>query len=269
MKAYHNLISHVLAKGEFRHDRTGTGTFSVFGGEFSHDLSEGFPLLTTKRVSFKSVIAELCFFMNGYTNISYLHKYKCTIWDEWADESGNLGAIYGAQWRGVTTGIDQLAQVFYSLRDEPTSRRHIVSAWNVQELDKMALPPCHAFFQFYVSNNRFNFAPKLHLKMYQRSADLFLGVPYNIASYAALLHFFALALNYDVGTLTITFGDLHIYKNHLVACKELLSRDAEKYPLPTLEIVPPYTFIGREVIPEQFVLHNYQSYPAIKAEISV
>ena len=267
MKAYHDLIRHVWHRGAYRKDRTGTGTHSVFGGEFTHDLANGFPLLTTKKMSSKSVIAELCFFMNGYTNISYLHKYGCTIWDEWADENGNLGAVYGAQWRGITTGIDQLANVFHSLKEDPNSRRHVVSAWNVQELDKMALPPCHAFFQFYVSQS--NFAPKLHLKMYQRSADLFLGVPYNIASYAALLQFFAVALNYDIGTLTITFGDLHIYKNHLGQCEELLSRDPDKYPLPQLEIKPPYSFIGREVTPDQFVLKGYQSYSAISAPISI
>lgn len=268
MRNYHNLISRVLNEGERREDRTGTGTIGIFNAQLEYDLANGFPLLTTKRMSFKSIIAELCWFINGRTDLAYLHKYKCTIWDEWANSLGDFGPIYGAQWRGNSSnGVDQLAAVFQLLKTNPFSRRHIVSAWNVEDLKHMALPPCHFAFQFYVSQN--DFAPKLHLKVHQRSADLFLGVPYNIASYAALLHFFAQGLNYDVGRLILDMADVHIYLNHVEQCHELLRRDPDAFKLPELQITPPYSFTGGEVVPEQFSIHGYQCYDAIKAPISV
>lgn len=277
MKNYHTLLKKVFDTGEVRNDRTGTGTLSVFGESLRFDLADGFPLLTTKKVSFKNVIAELCMFINAESNISYLHKYDCHIWDEWADESGNLGRIYGVQWRdwtGVERAesdyifeLDQLKKVVESLKSDPHGRRHLVTAWNPAEFDHMALPPCHYSFQFYVSTKQLT--PKLSCLVNMRSADIFLGVPYNIGSYAALTHLIARILNYDVGELIMNFGDLHLYMNHVPQTLELLRRDPEKYSLPQIEIEPPYTIEMSKVHPEQFRIVNYQSYPAIKAPISV
>jgi thymidylate synthase len=267
MENYHNLVRTVLKSGEMRKNRTSVPSLSIFNAQLEFDLSRGFPLLTTKKMSFKSIIAELCFFINGKRNLDYLHQYGCTIWDEWADANGDLGRIYGVQWRSWDGLYDQLAMVYHSLKYEPTSRRHLVSAWNVSDLDNVALPPCHFAFQFYVSNRQLT--PQLSLKVYQRSADLFLGVPYNIASYAALIHFFALALNYDVGTLILDMADVHIYETHIDQCNELLRRDPNQYQLPTISITPPYDFVRAEIHPEQFQVHNYQSFPAIKAPVAV
>lgn len=275
MKNYHDLLSHVLAHGAKRNDRTGTGTLSVFDARLEFDLSKGFPLLTTKKTHWGSIIAELCMFINAESNISYLHQYGCTIWDEWADNDGNLGAIYGVQWRkwlgflenDYTFKVDQLKTVVQSLKSDPHGRRHLVSAWNVGELPEMALPPCHYAFQFYVRDNEF--ANVLDLKVHMRSVDLFLGLPFNIASYAALQHLIARVCNYDVGRLIMDLGDCHIYLNHIEQVNELLSRDPDKYPLPELELQPPYTIEIGKITPYQFVLKNYQSYPSIKAPIAV
>jgi len=271
MKNYHDLISYILAHGQRRNDRTGTGAIGIFDARLTFDLQDGYPLLTTKKVHFNSVIAELCMFLNGYNTLDYLHQYKCTIWDEWADENGNLGRIYGVQWRRWraydNTAIDQLAAVVKELKENPFSRRHLVSAWNVGELHQMALPPCHYAFQFYVRED--GFAHPLDMKVHMRSVDVFLGLPFNIASYAALLQYVALICQYDVGRLIMDLGDTHIYLNHIDQCKELLQRNPDKYSLPRLEILPPYTLEMGAVHPHQFVLVGYESYPAIKAPIAV
>ena len=271
MQKYHDLISHILNNGQHRKDRTGTGTIGIFDARLEFDLQDGYPLLTTKKTHFNSVIAELCMFLNGYNTLDYLHQYKCTIWDEWADESGNLGRIYGVQWRRWNIDnnfqLDQFANVVEGLKSDPFGRRHLVTAWNPAELWEMALPPCHYAFQFYVRDG--GFANVLDIKVHMRSVDVFLGLPFNIASYAALLHYVALICNYDVGRLIMDLGDTHIYLNHIDQCKELLQRDPNKYPLPRLEILPPYTLEIGVVNPHQFVLSGYQSYPSIKADISV
>jgi len=271
MKNYHDLVSYILAHGRQRQDRTGVGTIGIFDAKLEFDLQDGYPLLTTKKVHFNSVIAELCMFLNGYNTLAYLHQYKCTIWDEWADENGNLGRIYGVQWRrwrsGDTSEIDQLAAVVKDLKENPFNRRHLVSAWNVGELHQMALPPCHYAFQFYVRQD--GFANQLDMKVHMRSVDVFLGLPFNIASYAALLQYVALICHYDVGRLIMDLGDTHIYLNHINQCQELLRRNPDKYPLPRLEILPPYTLEIGGVHPHQFVLVGYESYPAIKAPIAV
>jgi len=258
LKQYHALIRKVLSDGIDRPDRTNTGSRSIFGYQMYFDLSEGFPLITTKKLHFKSIVHELLWFLSGDTNIKYLHDNKVTIWDEWADENGDLGPIYGKQWRNFN-GIDQISKVFTSLRDNPYSRRHIVSAWNPTEVDSMALPPCHTMFQFYVANN------KLSCQLYQRSADIFLGVPYNIASYSLLVHILANELNYEVGTFVHTLGDAHIYHNHFNQC--LLQIQRKEYPLPTLKIVGKPGLFNYSF--DNFQLVNYMAHPTIKAPIAV
>ena len=214
MKQYLDLLNHIIENGVEKDDRTGVGTLSTFGYQTRFDLSKGFPLITTKKIHLKSVIYELLWFINGDSNIDYLNSNGVSIWDEWADSSGNLGRIYGVQWRSWkkndnNSHVDQLKNLMDSLKNNPNSRRHIVSAWNVGEIDEMALPPCHCLFQFYLANN------KLSCQLYQRSADAFLGVPFNIASYSILVHMIAHVLNYEVGDFVYTVGDLHLYKNHV------------------------------------------------------
>lgn len=264
MQTYHQLIRRILDEGTEKTDRTGTGTLSVFAHQMRFDLQEGFPLVTTKKCHLRSIIHELLWFLNGDTNISYLNENGVTIWDEWADEKGDLGPVYGAQWRSwpKTDGgsVDQLSQIIQTLRTNPDSRRMIVSAWNVGELDKMALMPCHALFQFYVADG------KLSCQLYQRSADVFLGVPFNIASYALLTHMIAQQSDLDVGEFIWAGGDCHLYLNHLEQANTQIKR--EPYPLPTLNILrkPEDLFSYRF---EDFVIENYQCHPAIKAPIAV
>jgi thymidylate synthase len=264
MRQYHDLLRHVLARGVRKSDRTGTGTISVFGYQMRFDLQEGFPLVTTKKVHLKSIIHELLWFLRGDTNIAYLRAHGVTIWDEWADASGDLGPIYGYQWRSWPTAdgrhIDQIAQVLDQLRNDPDSRRIIVSAWNVGELDKMRLPPCHAFFQFYVADGR------LSCQLYQRSADIFLGVPFNIASYALLTLMIAQVTGYQPGEFIHTLGDAHIYLNHLDQVHLQLSR--EPRPLPVMRLNPEVKdlFAFRY---EDFTLEGYDPHPAIKAPVAV
>ncbi|MFL9609063.1 thymidylate synthase [Methylobacillus sp. Pita2] len=264
MKVYHDLMRHVLEHGHKKEDRTGTGTFSVFGYQMRFDLTEGFPLLTTKKVHLKSIIHELLWFLQGSTNIAYLKENGVSIWDEWADEQGNLGPVYGYQWRSWPTPdgghIDQISQVVEAIKRNPDSRRLIVSAWNVADVDKMKLPPCHAFFQFYVADG------KLSCQLYQRSADIFLGVPFNIASYALLTMMVAQVCGLKLGDFVHTLGDAHIYLNHLEQVKEQLSR--EPYPLPVMRINPEVKDIFGFRF-EDFSLENYQSHPAIKAPVAV
>ena len=264
MKQYLELLRHILATGTGNHDRTGTGTISVFGYQMRFNLEDGFPLLTTKKLHVRSIIYELLWFLRGDTNIRYLHENKVTIWDEWADANGDLGPIYGYQWRSWPTregkSIDQISQVIDSIKQNPDSRRHIVSAWNVEEIDKMALPPCHIFFQFYIANN------KLSCQLYQRSADVFLGVPFNIASYALLTLMTAQITGYQPGELIHTLGDAHIYKNHIEQAKLQLTR--EPFPLPTMILNPEIHSIF-DFRYEDFQLINYRAHPHIKAEISV
>jgi thymidylate synthase len=271
MQNYHNLVSRILDYGKEKQDRTGTGTLSIFNHQLEYDLEKGYPLLSTKKVSWRNVISELCFFVNGDSNIAELHKDNNTIWDEWANENGDLGRVYGVQWRAwrALDGnvYDQLGAVYNSLKYEPDSRRHIVSAWNVGELNQMALPPCHLLFQFYVDSEGYN--KKLSLKITMRSVDVFLGLPYNIASYAALVHLFAQMLGYDVGVLIMDLGDCHIYKNHIAQCEELLKRDPDKYALPQLRIETPCNFLSERINLRQFDVVGYESYPAIKAPIAV
>ena len=290
MKQYHDLLQDIMDNGIDSGDRTGTGTLSVFGRQIRFDLSQGFPLLTTKKVHWKSVLVELLWLMQGETNIAFLKKHGVKIWDEWADKDGNLGPVYGEQWRdwkyyeelsvsntgmvvdGTQSSMDQLKEVIERIKVNPNCRRLIVSAWNAGEIKYMKLPPCHAFFQFYVRNG------KLSCQLYQRSADMFLGVPFNIASYAALTHLVANECGLEVGEFVHTFGDAHIYKNHIDQVKEILSRP--EFPLPTLEVN-----IGKGIfmefidklakdldwkdIKELIKLNNYQSHDAIKAEVSV
>lgn len=264
MKQYQDLMRHVLEHGHKKEDRTGTGTISVFGYQMRFDLEEGFPLLTTKKVHLKSIIHELLWFLQGSTNIKYLKDNGVSIWDEWADENGNLGPVYGYQWRNWPkpdgTHIDQIAQVVNSIKKNPDSRRLIVSAWNVADVDQMKLPPCHAFFQFYVADG------KLSCQLYQRSADIFLGVPFNIASYALLTMMVAQVCGLKAGDFVHTLGDAHIYLNHLEQTREQLSREPRH--LPTMRINPDVQDIFGFKF-EDFTLENYDPHPAIKAPVAV
>jgi thymidylate synthase len=264
MQQYLDLLSHVLRNGTEKPDRTGTGTVSVFGYQMRFNLDEGFPLLTTKKLHLRSIIHELLWFLQGETNIEYLRQNKVSIWDEWADQDGNLGPIYGYQWRKWPAGddrqIDQINQVIRSIRENPDSRRHIVSAWNVGALDQMALPPCHVLFQFYVAGGR------LSCQLYQRSADIFLGVPFNIASYSLLLMMMAQVTGLKPGEFIHTLGDAHIYLNHIEQVKLQLKRGPR--PLPVMKLNPAvgdlFSFSYGD-----FELLNYDPHPHIKGEISV
>ena len=264
MKQYLNLLQRILDEGTVKTDRTGTGTKSIFGHQMRFRMADGFPLLTTKKLHLRSIIHELLWFLSGDTNIRYLHDNKVTIWDEWADEHGDLGPIYGHQWRswpdyqGGT--IDQIAGVLDLIKNHPDSRRMIVSAWNVAEVEKMALPPCHTLFQFYVADGR------LSLQLYQRSADTFLGVPFNIASYALLLMMVAHVTGLEPGEFVHTFGDAHIYRNHFDQIREQLSR--EPRPLPRMILNPEVKSID-DYKYEDFTLEGYDPWPAIKGVVSV
>jgi thymidylate synthase len=264
MRQYLDLLDHVLNNGVQKDDRTGTGTISVFGHQMRFDLSEGFPALTTKKLHLRSIIHELLWFLQGETNIRYLKENGVRIWNEWADENGDLGPIYGYQWRSWPTPdgghVDQISQVIRSIQTNPDSRRMLVSAWNVGELDKMKLPPCHILFQFYVANGR------LSCQLYQRSADIFLGVPFNIASYALLTMMVAQVTNLQPGDFVHTLGDGHIYLNHLDQVKLQLTR--ELYPLPQMKINPEINDIFSFRY-EDFELVNYQAHPHIKGEVAV
>jgi thymidylate synthase len=259
---YEDLLRHVLEHGTPKPDRTGTGTRSVFGHQMRFDLRAGFPLVTTKRVHLRSVVGELLWFLRGESNVGWLRDNGVTIWDEWADAEGELGPVYGVQWRSWPTPrgpVDQVAQVIEQIRRDPSSRRHIVSAWNVADIPEMALAPCHAFFQFDVTDGR------LSCQLYQRSADLFLGVPFNIASYALLTHMVAQQTDLEVGDFVWTGGDCHIYDNHVAQVREQLSR--EPFPAPALQLrrapsIDAYTFEDVEVV-------DYQHHPAIKAPVAV
>ncbi|HAQ64811.1 MAG TPA: thymidylate synthase [Bacteroidales bacterium] len=263
MKQYLDLLRHVLENGSRRSDRTGTGTIGVFGYQMRFDLSNGFPLLTTKKLHLRSIIHELLWFLNGDTNIAYLNQNKVSIWDEWARSDGELGPIYGYQWRSWPSydggHIDQLQQVLKSIRENPDSRRHLVSAWNVAQIDQMALPPCHILFQFYVNDG------ELSLQLYQRSADIFIGVPFNIASYVLLLMMVAQQTGLRPGEFIHTLGDAHIYLNHLDQVKLQLSR--EPYQSPTMRIKKAQTLFSYTF--DDFVLENYTCHPHIKGEIAI
>ncbi len=263
MQQYLNLLSHVKAEGIKKDDRTGTGTLSVFGYQMRFDLNEGFPLVTTKEIHLKSIIYELLWFLKGDTNIKYLNSNDVTIWDEWANEKGDLGPVYGSQWRSWEAKdktIDQITEVIEQIKNNPESRRLIVSAWNVGELDNMSLAPCHAFFQFYVANG------KLSCQLYQRSADIFLGVPFNIASYALLLMMIAKVTKLDLGEFVHTFGDAHLYLNHLAQVDMQLKR--KPYALPQMKLNPDINDIFKFQY-EDFKLINYQSHPKISAPIAI
>jgi len=264
MQNYLNLLKDILDNGTDKSDRTGTGTRSVFGRQLRFPLQQGFPLLTTKKVHLRSIIYELLWFLQGDTNIGYLNKNKVTIWDEWADENGNLGPVYGKQWRSwkMEDGntVDQISRLIEGLKTNPDGRRHIVSAWNVGEIDKMALPPCHTLFQFYVANGT------LSCQLYQRSADLFLGVPFNIASYALLTLMVAQVCGYTPGEYVHTFGDVHIYNNHREQVLLQLSRTPRS--LPVMALNPERKDIFSFVY-EDFCLTGYDPYPAIKAPVAV
>lgn len=281
MQAYHQLLQHILDHGHQKGDRTGTGTISVFGYQMRFDLSQGFPLVTTKKVHLKSIIYELLWFLKGETNIGYLKDNGVKIWDEWADEDGNLGPVYGHQWRNWNNeNIDQIAELIDTLKSDPNSRRMLVSAWNPSVLpdttvsfsenvanNKAALPPCHAFFQFYVAPAQTeNGRGKLSCQLYQRSADVFLGVPFNIASYALLTLMIAQVCDLEVGDFVHTFGDVHIYNNHIDQVKLQLSRTCK--PLPTMKMNPKVKDIFGFVY-EDFILENYDPHPAIKGEVAV
>ena len=264
VRQYHDLLRLVLEQGEPRSDRTGVGTFSIFGAQARFDLRENFPLLTTKKLHLKSIIYELLWFLRGDTNVRYLKEHGVTIWDEWADEHGNLGRVYGAQWRdwrgenGVR--VDQIDNVISEIKKNPQSRRLIVNAWNPAEIDEMALPPCHVLFQFYVQDG------ELSCQLYQRSADLFLGVPFNIASYALLTFMVAQVVDLRPGDFVHTFGDLHLYQNHLEQAREQLTRDCRS--LPRLKLNPAIKNI-RDFKFEDFELIGYDPHPSIKASIAV
>jgi thymidylate synthase len=264
MQQYLDLLSHVLHSGTEKKDRTGTGTISVFGYQMRFNMNEGFPLLTTKKLHLRSIIHELLWFLQGETNIEYLRQNKVSIWDEWADQDGNLGPIYGYQWRKWPAGddqqIDQINQVIRSIRENPDSRRHIVSAWNVGALDQMALPPCHVLFQFYVAGGR------LSCQLYQRSADIFLGVPFNIASYSLLLMMMAQVTELKPGEFIHTLGDAHIYLNHIEQVKLQLTRDPRA--LPVMKLNPAVGDLFSFSFGD-FELMNYNPHPHIKGEISV
>lgn len=264
MQQYLDLLQHILDKGASKSDRTGTGTLSCFGYQMRFDLSKGFPLVTTKKLHLKSIIYELLWFLRGDTNIRYLTDHGVSIWNEWADGDGELGPVYGHQWRSWPGGdgqtIDQISQVIQQLKKSPDSRRMIVSAWNVADLDKMALMPCHTMFQFYVANG------KLSCQLYQRSADVFLGVPFNIASYALLTMMMAQVTDLEAGDFIHTFGDVHLYNNHFEQAQLQLSR--KPFPLPQMKLNPEIKDIFAFRF-EDFTLENYQSHPAIKAPVAV
>ena len=264
MRQYHDLIKHILENGTKKEDRTGTGTLSVFGYQMRYDLNAGFPCVTTKKLHLRSIIHELLWFLKGDTNIKYLKENKVSIWDEWADENGNLGPVYGSQWRSWPTRdgqtIDQIKEIIRQIKETPDSRRIIVSAWNVGEIKNMALPPCHAFFQFYVADN------KLSCQLYQRSADTFLGVPFNIASYALLTMMVAQVCKLELGDFVHTLGDAHLYLNHLEQAQLQISRTPRA--LPTMKINPAVTEI-LEFKYEDFELLNYDPHPHIKGAVAV
>lgn len=264
MKQYLNLLQHVLENGTEKDDRTGTGTLSVFGYQMRFDLNAGFPLMTTKKLHVRSIIYELLWFLKGDTNVRYLNDHNVSIWNEWADQDGNLGHIYGYQWRSWPdyngNPVDQIGQVIRSIKENPDSRRHIVSAWNVADLKNMALPPCHVLFQFYIARN------KLSCQLYQRSADIFLGVPFNIASYSLLLLMIAQVTGLQAGEFIHTFGDAHIYRNHLEQVRLQLQREPRQLPVmrlnPAIHDINGFSF-------EDFTLENYDPHPHIKGVISV
>ena len=264
MRQYHDLLRLVLEQGVARSDRTGTGTLSIFGAQARFDLRERFPLLTTKKLHLKSIIYELLWFLHGETNVRYLNKHGVTIWDEWAGENGDLGRVYGAQWRdwrganGIR--VDQIDKVISEIKENPSSRRLIVSAWNPAEIDEMALPPCHVLFQFYVNDG------ELSCQLYQRSADLFLGVPFNIASYSLLTMMIAQVCGLRAGDFVHTFGDLHLYQNHLEQAREQLHRECR--PLPRMQLNPAITRL-EDFGFEDFTLLDYNPHPSIKATIAV
>jgi thymidylate synthase len=264
MKQYLDLMRHVMANGTQKHDRTGTGTISVFGYQMRFNLAEGFPMVTTKKLHLKSIIHELIWFLSGDTNIRYLKENGVKIWDEWADEDGNLGPVYGSQWRSWPTPdgrhIDQISQIIEQIKNNPDSRRIIVSAWNVAEIENMALPPCHSFFQFYVADG------KLSCQLYQRSADIFLGVPFNIASYALLTMMVAQVCDLQVGDFVHTLGDAHLYNNHLEQTELQLSRLPK--PLPMMKINPEVKNIF-EFKFDDFSLENYDPHPHIKGAVAI
>ena len=264
MRQYHDLLRHILDQGTQKEDRTGTGTLSVFGYQMRYDLNEGFPCLTTKKLHLRSIIHEVLWFLKGDTNISYLKENKVSIWDEWADENGDLGPVYGSQWRSWPSQngeeTDQIKQIIKQIKETPDSRRIIVSAWNVSEIPNMALPPCHAFFQFYVADN------KLSCQLYQRSADTFLGVPFNIASYALLTMMIAQVCDLGLGDFVHTLGDAHLYSNHLDQARLQLERDFRE--LPTLKINPKVKDLFDFKF-EDFELLNYDPHPHIKAAVAI
>ena len=262
-RQYLDLLAEVMATGVRRGDRTGTGTLGVFGRQIRFDLADGFPLLTTKRVHFKSIVLELIWFLSGQTNVRWLQERGCTIWDEWADEMGELGPVYGKQWRSWAAPdgrtIDQISQVVRSIRDNPDSRRHIVSAWNPADVESMALPPCHCLFQFWVADGR------LSCQLYQRSADLFLGVPFNIASYALLTQMVAAVTGLEPGAFVHTFGDAHLYLNHVDQAALQIAR--EPHAFPTVRLAPRDDLFA--FTPEDITLEGYKAHPLIRAPIAV